>query len=127
MSKKKVRKNALEFHLSDSPVYLQIAKVIKLRILKGEYPSGTRIPSVRTLAREAAVNPNTMQKALALLKSEGLLTTRRTTGRIVTEHQEHIRAARRALGKDYIKQLSALDFSIEEINELIQESSQETT
>ena len=75
---------------SDSPIYLQIAEIIKFRILRGEYPPGTRIPSVRELAQEAAVNPNTMQRALALLKSEGLLITRRTTGRTVTEHQEPV-------------------------------------
>lgn len=98
-----------------------------MRILRGEYPPGTRIPSVRELAQEAAVNPNTMQRALALLKEEGLLVTRRTTGRTVTEHQELTQLTRRALAKEYIKQLSALDFSIKEINELIQEASKETT
>ena len=82
---------------------------------------------MRELAQEAAVNPNTMQKALELLKSEGLLITQRTTGRTVTEHQELIQLTRRALAKEYIKQLSALNISIDEINELIQESSQETT
>ena len=112
---------------SDSPIYLQIAEIIKFRILRGEYPPGTRIPSVRELAQEAAVNPNTMQRALALVKSEGLLITRRTTGRTVTEHQELIQLTRRILAKDYIKQLSALDFSIEEINELMQEASKEMT
>ena len=112
---------------SDTPVYIQIAEIIKLRILRGEYPPGTRIPSVRELAQEAAVNPNTMQRALALVKSEGLLITRRTTGRTVTEYQELIQLTRRTLAKNYIKQLSALDFSIEEINELMQEASKETT
>lgn len=112
---------------ADTPIYLQITEIIKLRILRGEYPPGTRLPSVRELAQEAAVNPNTMQRALALLKEEGLLITRRTTGRTVTEHQELIRLARRALAKEYIKQLSALEFSSEEINELMQESSKETT
>ena len=61
------------------------------------------------------------------MKSEGLLITRRTTGRTVTEHQELIQLTRRILAKDYIKQLSALDFSIEEINELMQEASKEMT
>lgn len=112
---------------SDSPIYLQIAGIIKFRILRGEYPPGTRIPSVRELAQEAAANPNTMQMALALLKSEGLLITRRTTGRTVTEHQELILLTRRTLAKEYVKRLSALDFSIEEINELMQEASKETT
>lgn len=111
---------------ADTPIYLQIAEIIKLRILRGEYPPGTRIPSVRELAQEAAVNPNTMQRALALLKEEGLLITRRTTGRTVTEHQDLIQLTRRALAKEYIKQLSALEFSSEEINELMQEASKET-
>ena len=82
---------------------------------------------MRELAQEAAVNPNTMQRALALLKEEGLLVARRTTGRTVTEHQELIQLARRALAKEYIKQLSALNVFIDEINELIQEASKETT
>ncbi|HAJ73895.1 MAG TPA: hypothetical protein DCM49_03755 [Lachnospiraceae bacterium] len=68
---------------ADTPIYLQIAEIIRLRIPRGEYPPGTRIPSVRELSQEAAVNPNTMQRALALLKEEGLLVTRRTTGRTV--------------------------------------------
>ena len=59
--------------------------------------------------------------------SEGLLITRRTTGRTVTEHQELILLTRRTLAKEYVKRLSALDFSIEEINELMQEASKETT
>lgn len=126
ISKKKVRKMSWSF-TSDSPIYLQIAEIIKFRILRGEYPPGTRIPSVRELAQEAAVNPNTMQRALALLKSEGLLITRRTTGRTVTEHQELILLTRRTLAKEYVKRLSALDFSIKEINELMQEASKETT
>lgn len=111
---------------SDSPIYLQIAGIIKFRILRGEYPPGTRIPSVRELAQEAAANPNTMQRALALL-TFALLLTRRTTGRTVTEHQELILLTRRTLAKEYVKRLSALDFSIEEINELMQEASKETT
>ncbi len=109
-----------------APVYLQIADIIKLRILKGEYRPGTRLPSVRELAQEAAVNPNTMQKALSLLKEEGLLITLRTTGRIITEHQEIIRMARCTLAKEYIRQLTALDFSTNEINEMLREVLKET-
>ena len=111
---------------ADTPIYLQIAKIVKLRILRGEYPPGTRIPSVRELAQEAAVNPNTMQKALALLESEGLLIARRTSVRTVTEHQDLIRLIRRSLVKDYIRQLLSLGFSIKEIHELMQEASKET-
>ena len=44
----------------DKPLYLQIVENIKLKIINGEYPPGARLASVRELAAEAAVNPNTM-------------------------------------------------------------------
>jgi DNA-binding transcriptional regulator YhcF (GntR family) len=113
---------------SDAPIYLQAAQVIKLRILKGEYPPGEGIPSVRELAQEAAVNPNTMQKALSLLESEGLLTTQRTAGRRVTEEQERLDAMRRSLALEYLRrcreQLAALGLSQQEIQELMSKEEQ---
>lgn len=111
----------------DAPIYMQVAQIVKLRILRGEYLPGARIPSVRELAQDAGINPNTVQKALELLKAEGLLITLRSTGRTVTECQELIQLTRRTLAKDYIKQIVALNFSKEEIYELIQEFSKETT
>jgi DNA-binding transcriptional regulator YhcF (GntR family) len=114
---------------SDAPIYLQAAQVIKLRILKGEYPPGEGIPSVRDLAQEAAVNPNTMQKALSLLESEGLLTTQRTAGRRVTEEQERLDAMRRSLALEYLRrcreQLEALGFSQEEIGAVMRKEEEE--
>lgn len=53
---------------SDRPIYAQILEQIKERIIVGEYPPGSRLPSVRELATEAAVNPNTMQRAMAVTK-----------------------------------------------------------
>jgi DNA-binding transcriptional regulator YhcF (GntR family) len=60
---------------------------MQLGILAGEYPPGSNMPSVRVLAMDAAVNPNTMQKALAELETRGLLFTKRTAGRFVTEDE----------------------------------------
>lgn len=109
---------------TDAPIYLQVAEVIRLRILTGEYPPGSSIPSVRELAQEAAVNPNTMQKALALLESTGLLYTQRTAGRRVTESQELIHCLRLEQAHTHIdqcrRQLAALGFSPEEIREMLQ-------
>ena len=68
----------------DRPIYLQLVEQIKLQILSGTYSFGERFPSVRELATEAAVNPNTMQKALSALEQEGLLVDSRTNGRYVT-------------------------------------------
>lgn len=109
---------------NDAPIYLQVAEVIRLRILTGAYAPGSSIPSVRELAQEAAVNPNTMQKALSLLESTGLLYTQRTAGRKVTESQELIHCLRLEQAHTHIdqcrRQLAALGFSPEEITQMLQ-------
>ena len=56
----------------DRPIWQQLTEQLTLRILKGEYPPGSRLPAVRELAAQAGVNPNTMQRALAQLESDGL-------------------------------------------------------
>ena len=72
--------------LDDSrPIYLQIEDLIKTKIISGVYQPGQKLPSVRDLAAEAAVNPNTMQKALTELERSGLVYTQRTSGRFITE------------------------------------------
>jgi len=75
---------AWDFDL-DKPLYLQIVEHIKLKIINGEYPPGERLLSVRELAAEASVNPNTMQKALAELERAGLVFSQRTSGRYITD------------------------------------------
>lgn len=70
---------------NESPIYLQIMEVIRLRILQGQLKPGDKIASVRELAQEAGVNPNTMQKALSELEREGILSSQRTSGRFVAE------------------------------------------
>ena len=67
------------------PIYLQLVETLQSRIVSGAYPPGAKIDSVRDLAAEAAVNPNTMQRALAELEQSGLLRAERTAGRFVTE------------------------------------------
>ena len=90
--------------LDDSrPIYLQIVDLIKTEIIAGVYRPGDKLPSVRDLAMEASVNPNTMQKALAELEKEGLVMALRTSGRIVTEDMEMIRATRNQLAKEQIQ------------------------
>ena len=74
----------------DRPIYAQLVEQLERGILTGEYPPGSGVPSVRNLAIEAEVNPNTMQKALAELEARGLLHTHRTAGRTVTEDEEMI-------------------------------------
>ena len=69
----------------DRPVYQQIMALIRGAILRGELPPGGKVPSVRDLAAEAQVNPNTMQRALTELEREGLLVSGGTSGRTVTQ------------------------------------------
>ena len=61
---------------SDRPIYAQILEIIQMQIISGKYQPGDKIPSVRELAADAGVNPNTMQKALSELERSGLILTR---------------------------------------------------
>lgn len=89
---------------NDRPIYTQLLEQIRLRIISGEYPPGSRLPSVRELAAEAAVNPNTMQKALSELETSGLIYSQRTSGRFVTEEQNMIETLKRELAEEKIRE-----------------------
>lgn len=79
----------------DRPVYQQIMAAIRGAILTGELSPGKKVPSVRDLAAEAQVNPNTMQRALTELEREGLLISGGTSGRTVTQDQDVLQAMRK--------------------------------
>ncbi len=108
---------------SDRPIYAQLIEVIQIRIIAGTYKPGEKIPSVRELASEAGVNPNTMQKALSELERSGLVTSVRTSGRVVTEDMEMIRETRNFLAKDqvheFVDRMKKLGFNREEIMALL--------
>ena len=70
---------------SDRPIFIQIIEKIQMDIISGQYCPGDKLPSVRELAGEASVNPNTMQKALSELERTGLVYSQRTSGRYITE------------------------------------------
>ena len=80
----------MEFQ-SSTPIYLQLIDMLKLQIVSGKLKSGDKLPSVRDLALEYGVNPNTMQKALSQLEGEKLVNTVRTPGRYVPEERERLR------------------------------------
>lgn len=86
----------------DKAVYLQIMDEIKIRIISGSYPVGTKLPSVRDLAEEARVNPNTMQKALFELEREELIISQRTSGKFVTCDEQKIVSAREHMSSEHI-------------------------
>lgn len=88
---------------NDRPVWQQLTEQLTLRILKGEYPPGSRLPAVREVAAQAGVNPNTMQRALAELERDGLVYSQRTAGRFVTEDQTMIDHVKRSLAQRHIQ------------------------
>ena len=110
---------------SDRPIYAQILEVIQLRIIAGQYQPGGKIPSVRELAAEAGVNPNTMQKALSELERQGLVMALRTSGRIVTEDMEMIKVTRNQLAKEqvqeFVDKMEKLGFNKKEIVVLLEQ------
>ena len=87
---------------SDRPIYTQLIEQIQLMIVSGVYPAGSKLPSVREMAAEAAVNPNTMQRALSQLEADGLLYSQRTSGRFVTEDVESIMQIKNGLAVEVI-------------------------
>lgn len=107
----------------NQPIYLQIMQIIKTNIVSGNLPVGSKLPSVRELALEAGVNPNTMQRALAELERDGLLYSQRTSGRFVTDDQEKISGYSKELAYQYINEMvdhiTALGYSVEQIPSLV--------
>lgn len=108
---------------ADRPIYLQLVEHIQHKILNGEYQPGEKLPSVRDLAAEAAVNPNTMQKALAELERGGLVFAQRTSGRFITDDAAKIRrlrqAAALALARRFLADLKQLGITPAEAAELL--------
>lgn len=97
-----VRRNIMAWNLdAGRPIYVQLVEKLQLQIISGYYPPGGKLPGVRELAAEAAVNPNTMQKAFAELERDGLIITQSTNGRIVTEDTELIRHNRLSLARKH--------------------------
>ena len=88
---------------NDAPIYSQLIDQIQVGIVSGAFPPGERLPSVRDLATEAGVNPNTMQRALAELERDGLVYSQRTAGRFVTEDQRMIDNVKRSLAQRHIQ------------------------
>lgn len=107
------------------PLFFQLARGLRTQILRGAYQKGAQIPTVRQLAAETGVNPNTVQRALSLLEQEGLVYSNGTQGRFVTEDEDSLQAARIAERRQALQQLlegaMALGISKREILAFIQE------
>lgn len=114
---------------SSRPIYLQIIERVQMDIITGRYQPSDKLPSVRDLAQEAAVNPNTMQKALSELERSGLIYSQRTSGRFITEDKELIHQMQKELAaaevSAFVAHMKQLGITPEEIRQLLAETIEE--
>ncbi|MCI7792350.1 MAG: GntR family transcriptional regulator [Lachnospiraceae bacterium] len=114
---------------SDRPIYTQILERIQTRIISGIYKPGEKLPSVRELAAEASVNPNTMQKAFAELERSGLIQTQRNSGRTVTEDTDMIKQVQTQVAlsqvQSFFSTMTQLGFNKEEILAFVKKAAEE--
>ena len=107
------------------PIWVRLVETFRLRIVSGDWPPGSRIPSVRELASGTGVNPNTVQRALAELDRSGLTSTERTSGRFVTADPGVLDRVRRELATSatdtYVTALTGLGLSLESATTLLAE------
>ncbi|ERI96270.1 transcriptional regulator, GntR family [Clostridium sp. ATCC 29733] len=114
---------------SDRPIYLQLVETLQQQILTGVYPPGGKLPSVRDLAAEAAVNPNTMQKALGELERLGLVYAQRTAGRFITDDRERLEQMKEQLAAEqvqiFLKKMSEMGLSRQDVIALLERAEKE--
>ncbi|MGL4283389.1 GntR family transcriptional regulator [Eubacterium aggregans] len=116
----------MKWHIdSDRPVYRQLIDQIKIGIIAGVFAPGEKLPSVRELAGQAAVNPNTMQRALAEMEGTGLVYAQRTSGRFITEDIGMIKEVKYGVAlketEEFLEKMSQLGFTKKDVVQLIGE------
>ncbi len=107
------------------PIYMQIMNRVRESIASGELAPGDRVASVREMAADFEVNPNTMQRALNEVEGEGLLIPERTAGRFVTTDRQLIIQLKREAAEEaadaFRREMAALGFTEEEMMEFFRE------
>ncbi len=111
------------------PVYIQIIEMLKQQIVSSELETGDKMPSVRDLATQMKVNPNTVQRAYKDLEALSLIESRRGMGSYVTEDVKKLEALRNdmatCMSQDYISKMFKMGFKLDEVLEYIQKNKEE--
>ncbi|HIR27740.1 MAG TPA: GntR family transcriptional regulator [Candidatus Choladousia intestinigallinarum] len=107
------------------PIYLQVMTMIKRDIVTGELMPGGKLPSVRDMAVQFAVNPNTVSRVYRELESEGICYTKRGMGTFVTEEPEVVGRLKAEMAGELMDQflegMKRLGMSGEEVIQLVKE------
>jgi len=110
-----------------TPIYLQIMDFIKMDIVTGKIKSKDKLPSVREMATNLKVNPNTLQRSYQELERLGIVYTQRGTGTFVGEGKDMVDDLKREMAKEvidsFILRMKSLGFTD---NEIIKSVSKET-
>ncbi|MCR5688045.1 MAG: GntR family transcriptional regulator [Lachnospiraceae bacterium] len=111
---------------SDRPIFIQIIEHMESDIVSGALPPGSKVPSVRELAADAAVNPNTMQRALSEMERRGLMHSERTSGRFVTDDESVISTLKKNIAsagvESFISSMRRLGLDRDEVLTMIREN-----
>lgn len=114
----------MELFESTKPIYLQIMDLIKKEIATGKLPPGGQMASVRELAMQYQVNPNTVQRALSELEREGLVKSDRTVGRFINDQSEMVESLKDQMIEEvigeFVKKVRELNIEEKAICSLIE-------
>lgn len=109
---------------SNQPIYVQLLDRFRARIVSGDWPLGMRMDSVRNLALDFGVSPNTVQRALADLEREGLAYSERTAGRFITKDPSRLKGLQEELGMNettaYLERMKALGLGRNDVLAMIE-------
>jgi GntR family transcriptional regulator len=124
----------MQLHISSDglPIYQQIVDQIQYRIMSGQLCVGDELPTIRGLAEELRVNPNTVARAYRELENQGLVEKRRTTGTFVAElPTTRSLAERRRLLTPHLDKLiiqsRQLGFSVDDLLDLLRKRDTQIT
>ncbi|MBC8586803.1 GntR family transcriptional regulator [Paratissierella segnis] len=108
---------------SNLPIYIQIMDLIKRQVITGDLKEGDKLPSVREIATQLKVNPNTIQRSYQELERENLVYTQRGMGTFVTEDKQLVKELKVNIAKNiinnFLDDMKAIGYSPHEILDLI--------
>lgn len=85
------------------PLYEQVLQQIRYAVARGDVALGSKLPSVRELAQQLRINPNTVMRAYQELDRDGLTETRRGQGTFITSNHENVNKIRKTLARDAVQ------------------------
>lgn len=104
-----------------TPIYIQLAERINRQIVRQDLKPGDKLPSVREMAIQVGINPNTVQRTYRELELMGIVETRRGQGTFVTENKQVLEKLRQMMKESriesFVREMSEMGYSAEEMME----------